>query len=172
MAYHNIPTYTPHSGYHGVTEVAKTANVPKMGKKCISCINARPTPPHINPMGAGPGNTFSAENKKNHKIHDFRPKKRGGWSFSDTNPPPTPPSLKSSKKVGFKWGEGILGVRTKTHWGMCLFDKIMILQGVKLTAQPLGVGYTNKPKNAQNGGVCGVFPYIRLPGFDLTTAAR
>ena len=48
----------------------------------------------------------------------------------------------------------------------------MILQGVKLTIQPLGVGYANRPKKARNGGVCGVFPYICLPGFDLTTSAR
>ena len=47
----------------------------------------------------------------------------------------------------------------------------MILQGVKLTIQPLGVGYANRPKKAQNGGVCGVLPHIRLPGFDLTTSA-
>ena len=38
----------------------------------------------------------------------------------------------------------------------------MILQGVKPTIQPLGVGYANRPKKAQNGGVCGVFPYMRL----------
>ena len=48
----------------------------------------------------------------------------------------------------------------------------MILQGVKLTIQPLVEGYADRPKKAQNGGVCGVSPYIRLPGFDLTTAAR
>ena len=47
----------------------------------------------------------------------------------------------------------------------------MILQGVKLTIQPLGVGYANRPKKAQKGGVCGVFPFIRLPAFDLTTSA-
>ena len=47
----------------------------------------------------------------------------------------------------------------------------MILQGVKLTIQPLGVGYANRPKKAKMGGVCGVFPYIRLPGFDLTASA-
>ena len=72
---------------------------------------------------------------------------------------------------GFKWG-GLEGSGPKTHWGMCLLDKIMILQRVKLTIQPLGVEYANKPKKAQNGGVCGVFPYILLPGFDLTTSAR
>ena len=32
----------------------------------------------------------------------------------------------------------------------------MILQGVKPTIQPLGVGDANRPKKAQNGGVCGV----------------
>ena len=75
MYCHNIPTHIPQSGYHGVTEVAKTANIPKMAEKCISC--ARPTSPHTNPMESGPGNTFSAQNKKNQKIHDFRPKKGG-----------------------------------------------------------------------------------------------
>ena len=30
---HNIPTHTPQSGYHGVTEVAKTANIAKMAEK-------------------------------------------------------------------------------------------------------------------------------------------
>ena len=34
----------------------------------------------------------------------------------------------------------------------------MILQGVKLTIQSLGVGYVNRPKKAKNGGVCGVSP--------------
>ena len=48
----------------------------------------------------------------------------------------------------------------------------MILQGVKLTIQPLGVGYANRPKKAQMGGYVAFPPYIRLPGFDLTTSAR
>ena len=69
---------------------------------------------------------------------------------------------------GGVWG----GPDQKPHWGVRLLDKIMILQGVKLTIQPLGVGYANRAKNAQNGGVCGVIPYIRVPGFDLTTSAR
>ena len=34
----------------------------------------------------------------------------------------------------------------------------MILQGVNLTIQPLGVGYANRPKKAEMGGVRGVFP--------------
>ena len=48
----------------------------------------------------------------------------------------------------------------------------MILEGVKLTIQPFGVGYANRPKKAQNGGVCGAFPHLRLPCLDLTTSAR
>ena len=36
--------------------------------------------------------------------------------------------------------------------GMRLLDKIMILQGVKRTIQPPGVGYANSPKNAKMGG--------------------
>ena len=113
-----------------------------MAEKCINCISARPTPPHTNPMESGPGNTFSAQNRKNQKIHDFRPKKRGG-SFFD--PPHPPTSLKTSKKW-FQVGGGLGGVRTKNSLGVRLLDKIMILQGVKLTIQPLGVGYANRPK--------------------------
>ena len=64
------------------------------------------------------------------------------------------------------------GGGAKTHWGVCLLDKIVSLQGVKLPIQPLGVGYANRSKKAQSGGVCGVFPHRYLPGFDLTTSAR
>ena len=80
----------------------------------------------------------------------FDPKK-GGVIFLDifdpplTPPtPPTPPSKpeKSGFQVGGVWG----GSGPKTHWGMRLLDKIMILQGVTLTIQPLGVGYANRPK--------------------------
>ena len=104
------------------------------------------------------------------------PKKEGVIFFDIFDPPsPPPPHLPQKlQKVGFKWvgywGGG--GSGPKTHWGMHLLDKIMILQDVKLTIQPLGVGHTNRPKKAQNGALCGVFPYIRLPGFDLTTSAR
>ena len=48
----------------------------------------------------------------------------------------------------------------------------MILQGVELTIQPLGVGYANRPKKAKMGGYVAFSPYTRLPGFDLTTSAR
>ena len=74
--------------------------------------------------------------------------------------------------MGFKWGGGPGGSGPKTHWGMRLLDKIMILQGVKLTIQPLGVGHANRPKKAKMGGYVAFSPYICLPGFDLTTSAR
>ena len=48
----------------------------------------------------------------------------------------------------------------------------MILQGVKLTIQPLGVGYANRPKKSKMGVYVAFSPYICLPGFDLTTSAR
>ena len=89
--------------------------------------------------------------------------------MTPSTPPPT--SLKTSEKWA-STGGGRGGSGPKTHWGMRLLDKIMILQGVKLTIQPLGVGYANRPKKAKMGGVCGVYPYIRRPGFDLTTCAR
>ena len=54
---HNIAAHTPQSGSHGVTEVAKTTNIAKMGEKSKNCISARPTSPHTNPMESGPGNT-------------------------------------------------------------------------------------------------------------------
>ena len=34
----------------------------------------------------------------------------------------------------------------------------MILQGVKLTIQPLGVGYANRPKKAKMGGYVAFSP--------------
>ena len=94
---HNIPTRTPQSGYHGVTEVAKTTNIAKMAEECINCISARPTPPHTNPMESGPGNTFSAQNRKKTKRFMIIDPKKGGVVFFDIfdppahPPPPTPP---------------------------------------------------------------------------------
>ena len=92
----------------------------------------------------------------------FDPKK-GGVIFltfltpPPTPPPPPPPLPQNLKKVGFKWG-GSGGSGPKTHWGMRLLDKIMILQGVKLTIQPLGVGYANSPKMAKMGGYVAFSP--------------
>ena len=86
-----------------------------------------------------------------------------GGSFFDPPPhpppPPPPPLPQNLKKVGFKWGGGGLGGSgPKTHWGMHLLDKIMILQGVKPTIQPLGVGYANRPKKAKMGGYVAFSP--------------
>ena len=46
----------------------------------------------------------------------------------------------------------------KTHSGMRLLDKIMILQGVELPIQPPGVGYANSPKKAKMGGYVAFSP--------------
>ena len=85
----------------------------------------------------------------------FDPKK-GGVVFSDILDPPHPP-LKAPKS-GFQVGRGLGGSGPKTHWGMRLLDKIMILQGVKLKIQPLGVGYANRPKKAKMGGYVAFSP--------------
>ena len=77
------------------------------------------------------------------------------WS----GPPQTPP-LETNF---FEVLRGVGG--PKTHWGMCLLDKIMIFQGVKLTIQPLGVGYATRPKKAQNGGYLAfspIYAYLAL----------
>ena len=81
----------------------------------------------------------------------FDPKK-GGLIFSTFLTPPHPPPPLKPQKSGFQVGGGLGGSGPKTHWGMRLLDKIMILQGVKRTIQPLGVGYANRPKKAKMGG--------------------
>ena len=100
----------------------------------------------------------------------FDPKKGGGSFFATfLAPPPTPPTPppplpENLKQVGFKWG-GLGGSGPKPQWGMRLLDNIMILQGVKLTIQPLGVGYANSPKKAKMGGYVAfspVFPCLAL----------
>ena len=44
---HNIPTHTPQNGYHGVNEVAKTANIAKMAEKS-NPLGDPPPPPGPN----------------------------------------------------------------------------------------------------------------------------
>ena len=58
---------------------------------------------------------FSSKSKKTKRFMIFDPKK-GGVIFSTFLIPPTPPSLKNSKKVGFKWG-GSGEVRTTNSLG-------------------------------------------------------
>ena len=124
-------------------------------------------------MESGPRNTFSAQNKKKTKSFMIFDPKKGGVHFFDIFdlPPPPPPlnSLKSSKK----WvssGGGLGGSGPKTHWGLRLLDRTVILQGVKLTIQPLGgIG----PKRPKRGGGMWRFPlYPGLRGFYLPTSAR
>ena len=86
----------------------------------------------------------------------FDPKKGGGHFFDIFDPPP-PHLPQNLKKVGFKWG-GVWGGGLDQKLIGCLLDKIMILQGVKLTIQPLGVGYAIRPKKAQNGGYVAFSP--------------
>ena len=74
--------------------------------------------------------------------------KQGGVILSTFLTPPPPPPPQKLQKVGFKWGGlGGGGSGPKTHWGMRLLDKIMILQGVKLTT----IRYANSPKKAKMG---------------------
>ena len=117
---HNIPTQTPQSGYHGVTEVAKTANTTKMDGKCRNCISAHPTPPHTNPMESGPGTLFRLKiGKKTKRFMIFDPKK--GESFFD---PPTAPHLPQNlKNVGFRWGGFGGGADQKLSGGCAYWTK-------------------------------------------------
>ena len=80
--------------------------------------------------------------------------KKGGLSifrtyFTPLTPHPTPPS--KSQKSGFQV-RGSRGVRTKTHQGMRVLNKIMSLQEVKQTIQPLEVGCANSPNKAPKRG--------------------
>ena len=88
----------------------------------------------------------------------FDPKKGGVIFPTFLPPPPTPPTPPPPPKKWVSSGGGLGGSGPKTHWGMCLLDKIMILQGVKLKIQPLGVGYANRPKKAQMGGYVAFSP--------------
>ena len=91
---------------------------------------------------------FGSKSKKNQKIHHFRHEKGGDHFLT------RPPTASKAPKSGFQVGGG--GVRggpdQKLIWGMPLLDTIIILQGVKLTMQPLGVGYANRPNKAPNAG--------------------
>ena len=115
---------------------------------------------------------FGSKSKKTSRFMIFDPSKEGcRFSTFLPPPPPHPTSLKSSKKWVSSWG-GLGRSGPKTHWGVCLLDKMMILQGVKLTIQPLEVGYADRPKKAQKGGIWRFPLYTGLPGFNVTIYAR
>ena len=63
-------------------------------------------------------------------------------------PPPAPPHPlpQNLEKRVLKWGGGVWGVRDQKLIGVCLFDKIMILQGLKSAIEPFRVGYSNRPR--------------------------
>ena len=158
---HNIPTHTPQSGYHGVTELGRqkrqhTKNGWKMHKLHQHSSHPAPYKPH----GVGTRkHFFGSKSKKTKRFMIFDPKKGGVHFFDIFDPPPHPPTPPSKPpKSGFEVGGGGGGSGPKTHWGMHLLDKIMILQGAKQTIQPLGVGYANRFKKAQNGGYVAFSP--------------
>ena len=103
---HNIPTHTPQSGYHGVTEVAKTTNIAKMAEKCMNSPHSTPYKPHE--VGTRK-HFFGSKSKKTKRFMIFDPKKRGGCHFLTPPTPPTPRLPQNLKKVGFKWGGGVWG---------------------------------------------------------------
>ena len=80
-----------------------------------------------------------------------------GVPFFDT-PPPEKGVFHQGRGVGGRGGDS----RPKTHWGVHLLDKIVILQGVQL-AIPLG---------GKEGVVWRFLRYVGLCGFDLITSVR
>ena len=84
-----------------------------MAEKCISYMSARSTPPHTNPMESGPGNIFSAQNRKKTKRLMTSDTKRGGGIFSTFLTPPPP--QKSGLQMG--GGVGVVGSGPRTYWG-------------------------------------------------------
>ena len=103
-------------------KIAKTADIAKMAEKYINGISARPTPPHTNPVGSRPKNTFSTQNqKKMQKSHDFQHNK-GGIIFFDIFAPPPPP-LMTPQKSGFQVGGGSRGSDQKLTGGCIYWTK-------------------------------------------------
>ena len=75
---HNIPTRTPQSGYHRVTEVAKTANIAKMAEKVHKLhersSHSAPYKPHR--VGTRK-HFFRSKSKKTKRFMILDPKKGG-----------------------------------------------------------------------------------------------
>ena len=101
---HNIPTHTPRSGYHGVTEVTKTTNIAKNPENRINArVLIRLCPIKI-PWSRDTEPLFSAQTRKKQKIHEFRPKKSGRHFPTILTPNPAPHLPEKFQKVGLKWG--------------------------------------------------------------------
>ena len=63
-----------------------------MDEKCINCSALVPLRPIQTPWSRDPETLFRLKVEKNQKVHDFRPKKRGGHFF-DIFDPPRPPQV-------------------------------------------------------------------------------
>ena len=88
---HNIPTCTPQSRYHGVTEVDEhSKNSWKVHK--LHSSHSAPYKPHR--VGTRK-NFFGSKSKKTKRFMIFDPKKRGGHFLTPPHPPTPPPSLKT-----------------------------------------------------------------------------
>ena len=111
---HSHPSKWVPRGHRG----RQTANMAKMADKCINCMSAPPTPPIQTLWSRDRETLFRLKIAKNQKIHDLRPKKRGGHFLTPPPPPtPPPPSLKFSKKWVSSGGGSGGGVRTKNSLG-------------------------------------------------------
>ena len=78
---HNIPTCTPQSGYHGVTEVAKNTAIATMPGNCIYCFSTRPILPTQTLWIRDLKTLVHFKIEKNQSIHYFQPK-HGGHFFN------------------------------------------------------------------------------------------
>ena len=78
---HNIPTHTPQSGYHGVTKVAKTANIPKMAEKVHKLHERSSQPAPYKPHGVGTRKHFFGSKSKKTKRFMIFDQKNGGSFF-------------------------------------------------------------------------------------------
>ena len=108
---HSHPSEWVARGHRGPQNRQHSKNGEKMHKLHQRSSHSAPYKPH----GVGTRkHFFGSESKKNQKIHDFRPKKRGGHLLIP--PHHLPQNL---KKVGFKWGGpgGGGGSRTKNSLG-------------------------------------------------------
>ena len=70
----------------------------------------------------------------------------GGYKPKQVAPPP--PNTNTTPKGYSVTGEGVEGQNQKSHWGINLSPKMMILQGVGHLTSYIGVCYANNPPKA------------------------